>query len=123
MADYTIQGADPRWKRFEKLVARMLATLSPTRESCTTTPFEESLSEADRHIDVSLPTHAARPQQLVVVQCRDSKTPLDINAVGEFDSVARDVGAMKGIMVVVHGFTETAKTLRSRAQHLSASAS
>src|SRR6266850_4969023 len=39
MADYTIQRADPRWKRFEKLVARMLTTLSPTPESCTTTPF------------------------------------------------------------------------------------
>jgi hypothetical protein len=29
MADYTIAAADPRWKRFEKLGARMLATLSP----------------------------------------------------------------------------------------------
>jgi hypothetical protein len=44
------------------------------------------------------------------VQCRDYKALLDVNAVGEFDSVIRDVGAAKGIMVSVHGFTETAKT-------------
>ena len=110
MADYTIQGTDRRWKRFEKLVARMLDTLSPDAEVVYDDAIRGTLSEADRQIDVSVRSQADGVAQLVVVQCRDYKTPLDVNAVGEFDSVVRDVGATKGIMVSVHGFTETAKT-------------
>jgi hypothetical protein len=68
------------------------------------------LSQALRQIDVSLRRSTTDGEQLAIVQCRDYKALLDVNAVGEFDSVIRDVGAAKGIMVSVHGFTETAKT-------------
>jgi hypothetical protein len=103
LADYTIQGADPRWKRFEKLVARMLTTLSTGAEVVYDDAIRGRLSEADRQIDVSVRSRVGGVEQLVVVQCRDYKSPLDVNAVGEFDSVIRDVGATKGIMVSVPG--------------------
>ncbi len=109
MADYTIQGSDRRWKRFEKLAARMLATLSPQAGVVYNDSIRGKLSETDRQIDVSVRSQVDGAEQLVIVQCRDYKSPLDINAVGEFDSVIRDVGASKGIMVSVHGFTETTK--------------
>lgn len=110
MADYTIAGDDRRWKRFEKLVARMLETLSPDASVTYDDSIRGSLSQAARQIDVSIRRSTTDGEQLAIVQCRDYKSLLDVNAIGEFDSVIRDVGASKGIMVSVHGFTETAKT-------------
>ena len=95
MADYTIDAADPRWKRFEKLGARMLATLSPGAEVVYNDSIRGTLSETDRQIDVSIRSQASGSEHLAIVQCRDYKGPLDVNAVGEFDSVIRDVGASK----------------------------
>jgi hypothetical protein len=110
MADYTIAAADPRWKRFEKLGARMLATLSPNAHVVYNDSIRGKLSQADRQIDVSIRSQRDGAEHLAIVQCRDYKQPLDVNAVGEFDSVIRDVGAASGIMISVHGWTQGAKT-------------
>jgi len=48
MADYTIDAADSRWKRFEKLVARLMATLSPGAEVVYNDSIRGKLSETDR---------------------------------------------------------------------------
>lgn len=110
MADYTIDAADPRWKRFEKLGARMIATLSPGAQVVYNDSIRGRLSETDRQIDVSIRSHNGGSEHLAIVQCRDYKGPLDVNAVGEFDSVIRDVGASRGIMISVHGWTQSART-------------
>ena len=91
MADYTIADANRRWKRFEKLGARMLTTLSPDAHlvynesirGSSVRPTVKSMSRFDHKRDGA--------EHLAIVQCRDYKVPLDVNAVGEFDSVIRDV--------------------------------
>jgi hypothetical protein len=111
MADYAILGPDPRWRRFEKLVARMICTLSPDG---TEVVYDDSirghLSQADRQIDVSIRSKSGGRTELVIVQCRDHKSRLDVNAVGEFAAVIGDVEASRGVMISVHGWTDTAKT-------------
>jgi Restriction endonuclease len=87
MADYTIAAADPRWKRFEKLGARMLATLSPNAHVVYNDSIRGKLSQTDRQIDVSIRSQRDGAEHLAIVQCRDYKEALDVNAVGEFDSV------------------------------------
>lgn len=89
----------------------MIATLSP---AYTQVVYDDSirgcLSQADRQIDVSIRSKAGDQTELVIVQCRDYASRLDVNAVGEFASVITDVGATRGVMVSVHGWTDTAKT-------------
>lgn len=85
LADCTIAGDDRRWKRFEKLVARMLETLSPDASVTYDDSIRGSLSEAARQIDVSIRRSTNESKRLAIVQCRDYKSLLDVNAVGEFD--------------------------------------
>ena len=54
MADYTIDAADPRWKRFEKLVARIVATLSSDAVVTYDDKIPGRLSGVLRQIDVSI---------------------------------------------------------------------
>lgn len=109
MADYTIDAADPRWRRFEKLVARIVATLSADAVVTYDDKIPGKLSGVLRQIDVSIRTAKVEQPQLIIVQCRDYAKPLDVNDVGEFSSVIQDVGASKGVMVSVFGYAETAK--------------
>jgi hypothetical protein len=89
----------------------MISTLSPDG---TEVVYDDSirghLSQADRQIDVSIRSKSAGQPELVIVQCRDYTARLDVNAVGEFASVVSDVQATRGVMVSVHGWTDTAKT-------------
>lgn len=62
-----------------------------------------------RQIDVSIRQKLDGYDVLVVVQARDRSSPADINAVGEFASVIRDVQASKGVLVCRSGFTARAK--------------
>src|SRR5262245_28873671 len=45
----------------------------------------------------------------MIVQCKDRGSPLDVNSVGEFSAVIQDVGASRGALVSVFGYTEAAK--------------
>jgi len=99
VADYTIDAADPRWKRFEKLVARIVATLSSDAVVTYDDKIPGRLSGVLRQIDVSIRAAKAEQPQLIIVQCRDYAKPLDVNDVREFSSVIQDVGASKGMMV------------------------
>jgi hypothetical protein len=109
VADYTIDATDPRWKRFEKLVARIVATLSSDAVVTYDDKIPGKLSGVLRQIDVSIRAAKAEQSQLIIVQCRDYAKPLDVNDIGEFSSVIQDVGASKGVMVSVFGYAETAK--------------
>jgi hypothetical protein len=106
MADYSIRRTDVRWRRFEKLIARIVDTLYGRKALVT---YDDHIvgqhSGVSRQIDVSIRSDAnTATESLVVVQCRDHDKPLDINDVGEFSAVIADVGARKGVMVAVHGF-------------------
>jgi Restriction endonuclease len=107
-----LQPNDPRWKRYEKLVARMYATLSshPVQVQYDV-KLPGKLSRTPRQIDVCLRTSIPGSDLVVIVQCRDHRSPLDANHVGEFCTVIEDVGAQKGVMVTQAGFTKAAVTL------------
>lgn len=102
---------DPRWKRFEKLVARMYSTLSPNVRVDHYDRIMGRNSGIQRQIDVSLRTSVPGSDLLVIVQCRDYSRALDVNEVGEFASVVADVRASKGVMVAQNGFSTAAMRL------------
>ena len=75
VADYVIDAADPRWKRFEKLGARMIATLSSAARVAYNDRIQGCLSQTERQIDVSIRSRDDGPERLAIVQCRDYKKP------------------------------------------------
>jgi hypothetical protein len=98
-----------RWRDFEELAGRILSELAPDCEVVVDDHIPGHESGGGRQIDVSIRRHLEDDEVFVVVQARDRETPADINDVGEFASVIRDVQATKGILVCRSGFTARAK--------------
>ncbi len=102
---------DPKWKKFEKLAAEIQKELSPEAAVKHDEKIRGWDSKTDRQIDIVVRQNVGQYPLLIVMQCKDEKTPLDVNAVGEFASVVSDVRAHKGALVSNSGFTEAAINL------------
>ncbi len=99
----------PKWKEFERLVFEMQKSFAPP--AATVTPddhIDGHDSKTSRQIDISIRSHVANYEVLIVIDCKDYKDPVDVKEVGEFSSVVKDVRANKGVMVASHGFTKAA---------------
>ncbi len=96
------------WLDYQKLVAAIYADLEP---HATVTHDDKILgceSGIERQIDVSIRTSIAGHDILVIVQAKELGRPADLNVVGEFQSVIRDVQAAKGVLICSGGYTGTA---------------
>ena len=60
-----------------------------------------------REIDVSMRTEVAGAEILYIVQAKDHSRPADVNMIGTFSAVIRDVGASKGFLICAAGFAQT----------------
>ncbi len=102
---------DPKWKRFEKLVAKIQQDLSP---DAIVTHNEKILGKDSgtlRQIDVLVRKKVGQYELLIAMSCKDHKEPVDINDLGSFITDVTDIRANHGAMVAANGFTEGAKTL------------
>lgn len=102
---------EPKWKRFEKLAAEIQKELAPTAQVEHDVKLKGEDSGTARQIDIVVRQTIGQYPVLIVLQCKDEKAPLDVNAIGEFSSAVRDVRANKGALVSSSGFTEAAVTL------------
>ena len=87
------------WKNYEQLSAKIYRKLSPDSVVTHDDSIHGHDSNGPRQIDVSIRSKVGSHDILVVVQARDRKRPPDINDVGEFASVVKDVRANKGVLV------------------------
>src|SRR4051812_14011009 len=60
-----------------------------------------------REIDISIRGSEEQTNILYIVQARDRSRPADINTIGEFSAVIRDIGATKGFLICAAGFAKT----------------
>jgi hypothetical protein len=101
-----------KWKRFEKKAFEIQKSISPASADVK---FNDSIpgvdSKTSRQIDISIRTNVGSYSILIIVECKDYKTPIDVTAVEAFISVVRDVRANKGVMISAKGFTDAATTL------------
>jgi len=100
-----------KWKKFEELTAQIYAELSPAASVVHNDKIQGIDSGVVRQIDVSIRFALAGHQILTVVQARDHAQPADINDIGEFSAVIKDIRANKGIVICKSGFTEGATRL------------
>jgi hypothetical protein len=99
----------PRWKKFEELVARIQTELAG---DAVVTPNDKIVGKRTtipRQVDVSIRKNVGQFELLIVLDCKDHGRPLDVKDVEEFMGLAQDVEAHKAGMVAAKGFSGTAK--------------
>jgi len=101
--------AEPKWKRFEKVIHDIHAQLAPEGASVTMDDkIVGSESGVERQIDVSIRVNIAGYDILIVIECKDQGRPIDVTGMGSFTSLVKDVNANKGVMISSSGYTEAA---------------
>ena len=98
----------PAWLDYQKLAASVYSALEKAAVVTHDDKILGKKSNALRQIDVSLRLNVAGHDVLIVVQAKDLKRPADVNVVGEFLSVIKDVQAAKGVLICSSGFTAKA---------------
>jgi len=100
-----------KWLNYEKMIARIYETISPRAAVRHNDSIMGRDSKVKRQIDVSVRFTEAGCDFLVIVQAKDLKRPADLNVIGEFSEVIKDVMASKGVLVCNAGFTRSATTM------------
>jgi len=70
--------------------------------------------DIERQIDVLVRTSVAGHELLIVIECRDYASRLDITHLDAFYSKLQDVNASKGVLVSRRGFSKSAKSKADR---------
>ena len=103
---------DPKWKRFERAIHQIHEQFAPTN---ATVKYDDLImgedSHTERQIDVSIRVPISGYNILIAVECKDHKTPIDVEDMGAFANKVRDVRASKGVMVSASGFTPAARNM------------
>lgn len=94
-----------KWKKFEKAVHQLLLLFNKGAEIKYDDKIIGLESGQQRQIDISLKGKINVFDIFIAVSCKDYKNKVDINDIGEFVSVLRDIRANKGVMIASSGFT------------------
>jgi restriction endonuclease len=103
--------ADAAWAEFEKLAYEIQRDLAGSAQVRLRDTIQGLDSGIPRQIDIAIRQQVGPHAVLIIVDCKDHRAPLDVNVVGEFATVVRDVRANKGALIASRGFTEAAVTL------------
>jgi len=93
--------------RYERFVFEKLQRLYPEAVVKLNDHIRGAMSGLLREIDVSIRITLQDTQLLYIVQCKDWSSRVDINTIGAFSAVMRDVGAAKGFLLCTSGFYQT----------------
>ncbi len=102
---------DPKWLKFEKLVAKLQQELSPNAIVTHNEKIIGQITGKERQVDISIKQKIGQFDLLIAVDCKDYNKPADVNDVESFQGLLRDIQANKGAMVSANGFTSTALQL------------
>ena len=97
--------ADAPWAEFEKLAYDIQRELAGSADVTLRDTIQGVDSNIPRQIDISIRQQVGQYSVLIIVDCKDHRAPLDVNIVGEFVTVVRDVRANKGALIASRGFT------------------
>lgn len=101
-------GRDPKWKKFEKIVAGIHMLTSQGAEVKFDDHIVGRKTGNRRQVDVSIRFKHTYYDYLAVVECKDYTGRVPIKEVEAFSKKLEDLGADKGIMVSHDGFQDGA---------------
>ena len=91
------------WRAYEQFVAQLFKDIDPSLE------VEHDAFINGRQIDVSLRKKIAGIEILIIIQAKWYKKAVPVGDVDQFESIVRETGAARGILVANKGFTKPAK--------------
>lgn len=101
----------PDWKKLEQLAAAIQAQLSPTSKISHNVKIPGRDSYIDRQIDVLIEDQVGQFPIRIAIECKNHGAPVDVNVIGEFQSLLKDTRISKGVLVSPSGFTKAALQL------------
>jgi len=104
-----MESTDPKYKQFEKLGEKIFKELSPKAEVKWNDFIYGHDTETERQIDISIRAKIDDHDVLEIIQLKNWTKKANVNTVGEFASVVKDVHATSGILICKSGFTPKAK--------------
>lgn len=107
--------SEPKWRRFEKLVAQIQRELAPNALVTHDDQIKGHNSEELRQIDITVKQKVGQYDILIAIDCKDYQVPVDVKDVEEFIGLIKDIRANKGVMVAANGFSGTAKRVGEKA--------
>ena len=108
MSEQSTEPSKKQWLEYQELAARIYAELQPYARVTHDDRILGHDSGSLRQIDVSIRTSIAGHDVLIIVQAKDLRRKVDVNAVGELAQVMRDVRAAKAVLVSNAGFSRSA---------------
>lgn len=97
-------GKDPKWKRFEKIVAGVHMLQAEGAEVKFNDRIRGKKTNSPRQIDVSIRFKQGFYDYLTIVECKDTGRKVEVGEVEAFSKKMEDVGARHGVMVSPVGF-------------------
>jgi len=100
----------PAWLDLQLLAARIYRELQPGSVVTHDDHIRGHHSGLDRQIDVSIRVPFAGSELLVIVDTKNYGRPANVNDVGAFASLVKDVRASRGILICRSGFSSGAQS-------------
>ncbi len=99
----------PKWRRFEHLIHALHEQYGGESAMITLDDHIEGKdSKTIRQVDISILGQIGSYSILIVIDCKDYSVPLDVNDVGAFATLCKDIRANKGVMISTSGYTKAA---------------
>lgn len=102
------------WEKLEILVAKIQQSLAPEATVKHNVFLVGKESGVERQIDVLVSQKIGQYDFNIVIDCKDTKRPVDVKGIEEFIGLLKDVGGHKGALVCPSGFTAAARTRASK---------
>lgn len=101
-------GAQPKWKKFEKLVAAVHKVKNDGAQVIYDEKILGKRTSRERQVDISLRFKNTYYSHFVAIECKDFQSAVPISAVEAFKTKLEDISADKGVMVSRNGFQQGA---------------
>ncbi|MFX0202345.1 MAG: restriction endonuclease [Candidatus Hodarchaeota archaeon] len=102
------QGNTPKWKRFEKIVAKVQKDLASDASVTLDDRIQGKITNTKRQVDISIRKKIGQYEILIAIDCKDLASPVDVKDVEEVIGLIQDIEANKGVIVSASGFTKAA---------------
>ncbi|MFC1932361.1 restriction endonuclease [Chloroflexota bacterium] len=103
-------GQEPKWRRFEKLVAHVQKELAPNAVVTHNDKIKGYDSDRLRQIDVTVKQKIGQYEMLIAIDCKDYRVPVDVKDTEEFIGLIKDIRANQrcyGSCQWLYGYSKT----------------
>ncbi|WP_207494392.1 restriction endonuclease [Aridibaculum aurantiacum] len=101
--------SNKKWVDYEEMIYKIYQELEPIAEVKKNDRIMGYETMTEREIDITVKTKIAGHELLIIIQAKDYRRKADVNVVGTFAAVIKDVRASKGVLICNRGFSNHAR--------------